>query len=226
MPSESFLIWGGGGHGKVVADIIRAAGYTVVGYADRDPAKLGKIVEPGGASVVISEADLLALLARSGNLSDIEGATAIALGIGDNVSRITSLQNASDVSISTLVHPSAVVSASSVLGRGTVVFPLAVINAAAKVGEAVIVNSGAIIEHDCVVGDGAHIAPGSVLTGGVRVGARSTVGAGSTVLPGVQIGSDSTVGAGAVVTRDVPDHSIVAGNPAKPLSNARSHGAS
>ncbi len=178
-------------------------------------------MEPGGSSVVISEANLLALLARAGNLSDIEGATAIALGIGDNVSRITSLRNASDVSISTLVHPSAVVSASSVLGRGTVVFPLAVINAASRVGEGVIVNSGAIIEHDCVVGDGAHIAPGAVLTGGVRVGARTTVGAGSTVLPGIRIGSDSTVGAGAVVTRDVPDRSVVAGNPAKPLSDAR-----
>ncbi len=225
MQHERFLIWGGGGHGKVVADIIRAAGYTVIGFADRDPAKLQRMVEPGGASVVISEADLLAFFARPGNLSDIEGATAIALGIGDNVSRITSLRNASHVSIPSLVHPSAVVSASSVLGRGTVVFPLAVINAAARVGEAVIVNSGAIIEHDCVVGDGAHIAPGSVLTGGVRVGARSTVGAGSTVLPGIRIGSDSTVGAGAVVTRDVPDHSVVAGNPAKPLSNARSHDA-
>jgi sugar O-acyltransferase (sialic acid O-acetyltransferase NeuD family) len=221
MPSDSFLIWGGGGHGKVVADIIRAAGCTVVGFADRDPAKLHRIVEPGGASVVISEADLLALLAGSGALSDVEGATAIALGIGDNVSRITSLRHAPDVSISTLVHPSAIVSASSVLGRGTVVFPLAVINAAARVGEGVIVNSGAIIEHDCVVGDGAHVAPGSVLTGGVHVGARTTVGAGATVLPGIRIGSDAIVGAGAVVTRDVPDHATVAGNPAKPMNGAR-----
>ena len=222
MQGERFLIWGGGGHGKVVADMIRAAGCTVVGFADRDPLKLHQVAEPGGASVVISEADLLALLSASGRLSDIEGATAIALGIGDNVSRITSLPNAPHVSIPSLVHPSAIVSASSVLGRGTVVFPLAVINAASRVGEGVIVNSGAIIEHDCVVGDGAHIAPGSVLTGGVRVGARSTVGAGSTVLPGIQIGSDSIVGAGAVVTRDVPDHAVVAGNPAKPLSNAQS----
>jgi sugar O-acyltransferase (sialic acid O-acetyltransferase NeuD family) len=175
-----------------------------------------------GAWVVISEADLLTLLSDARHLCDIEGATAIALGIGDNVSRITSLRNASYVSISSLVHPSAVVSAPSVLGRGMVVFPLAVINAASRVGERVVVNSGAIIEHDCVVGDGAHIAPGSVLTGGVRVGARSTVGAGSTVLPGISIGSDSIVGAGAVVTRDVPDHAVVVGNPAKPLNSARS----
>jgi len=220
--SDSFLIWGGGGHGKVVADIIRASGCTVAGFADRDPAKLGTIVEPGGGTVVVSEADLLALFASSADLPSIGGATTIALGIGDNVSRITSLRSASIISIPSLVHPSAVVSASSVLGRGTVVFPLAVINAASRVGEGVIVNSGAIIEHDCVVGDGAHIAPGSVLTGGVLVGARSTIGAGATVLPGVSVGCDALVGAGAVVTRDVPDHAVVAGNPAKPLSDARS----
>ena len=222
MPPDSFLIWGAGGHGKVVADIVRAAGGTVAGFVDRNPAKLGTIAEPGGASVVISEAELLALFAASGALREVEGATAIALGIGDNVSRITSLRTASDVSIPALVHPSAVVSAWSLLGRGTVVFPLAVVNSAATLGEGVIVNSGAIIEHDCVVGDGAHIAPGSVLTGGVLVGARTTVGAGATLLPGVRVGCDATVGAGAVVTRDVPDHAIVAGNPARPMN--RAHG--
>lgn len=226
MPPESFLIWGGGGHGKVVADIVRATGGTLVGFIDRDPAKLRKVVEPGGASVVISEADLMALLASKRPLSDIEGATTIALGIGDNVSRVTSLRSASSVSIAKLVHPSAIVSDSSSLGRGTVVFPLAVINAASRVGEGVIVNSGAIIEHDCVVGDGAHIAPGSVLTGGVAVGARTTVGAGAVILPGVRVGCDALVGAGAVVTRDVPDHAKVAGIPAKLLNAERANGAS
>lgn len=41
------------------------------------------------------------------------------------------------------------------------------------------------------------------------------VGAGVIILPGVTVGRNSVVGAGSVVTRDVPDYTLVAGNPAK-----------
>lgn len=51
----------------------------------------------------------------------------------------------------------------------------------------------------------------------IRIGAGSDVGANVVVLPGVTIGAGAIVGAGAVVTRDVPDHSIVAGVPARVL---------
>ena len=40
------------------------------------------------------------------------------------------------------------------------------------------------------------------------------IGAGSTILPGVTVGENAVVGAGSVVTKDVPDNAIVAGNPA------------
>ena len=41
------------------------------------------------------------------------------------------------------------------------------------------------------------------------------IGAGATILPGVCIGRHAIVGAGSVVTKDVPDYAVAAGNPAK-----------
>jgi acetyltransferase-like isoleucine patch superfamily enzyme len=52
----------------------------------------------------------------------------------------------------------------------------------------------------------------------VRHGAA--VGANSTILPGVTIGRWAMVGAGSVVTRDVADHELVVGNPARRLGSA------
>ncbi|MHA1268007.1 MAG: DapH/DapD/GlmU-related protein [Candidatus Helarchaeota archaeon] len=49
----------------------------------------------------------------------------------------------------------------------------------------------------------------------VKIENNVFIGAGSIILPGVTIGDWSVVGAGSVVTSDVPEMSIVAGNPAK-----------
>jgi len=46
------------------------------------------------------------------------------------------------------------------------------------------------------------------------IGRNCFVGAGAIIMPGVRIGDECIVGSGAVVTKDVPSHSIVAGNPA------------
>jgi UDP-2-acetamido-3-amino-2,3-dideoxy-glucuronate N-acetyltransferase len=48
-----------------------------------------------------------------------------------------------------------------------------------------------------------------------RILRAARVGGGSVLLPGVTIGENALVGAGSVVTKDVPDHSIVFGNPAR-----------
>lgn len=51
------------------------------------------------------------------------------------------------------------------------------------------------------------------------IGNNTFIGARSIILPGLTIGSNCIVSAGAVVTKDVPDNSIVAGNPARIISS-------
>lgn len=51
--------------------------------------------------------------------------------------------------------------------------------------------------------------------GPIKIEDGAWIGAGAIILPGVTVGRKAIVGAGAVVTRDVPPHSVVAGNPAK-----------
>jgi UDP-2-acetamido-3-amino-2,3-dideoxy-glucuronate N-acetyltransferase len=50
-----------------------------------------------------------------------------------------------------------------------------------------------------------------------RIESGASIGSSATILCGVSIGTGAIVGAGSVVTRDVPPHTIVAGNPARPI---------
>jgi maltose O-acetyltransferase len=52
----------------------------------------------------------------------------------------------------------------------------------------------------------------------VRIGANVWIGGGAIILPGITVGDDAIIGAGSIVTCDVPPGSIVAGNPARPIT--------
>ena len=52
----------------------------------------------------------------------------------------------------------------------------------------------------------------------VHIGDNVWIGTGVTIVPGVTIGDGAVVGAGSVVTPDVPDRALVAGNPARLIS--------
>jgi sugar O-acyltransferase (sialic acid O-acetyltransferase NeuD family) len=114
-----------------------------------------------------------------------------------------------------LVDPTAILASSVTLGPGTYVNASATIGACGRIGAHVVVNRSASIGHHSEIEDFVSIGPGAILAGEVKVAPGSLIGAGSVVLPKTQIGAGSVVAAGSVVSKDVEDRVVVAGNPAR-----------
>jgi sugar O-acyltransferase (sialic acid O-acetyltransferase NeuD family) len=122
---------------------------------------------------------------------------------------------AAGIPFTRLVHPTAVIAPSVVLGEGVVVQAGAIIGARTTLGDHVMVNRGALIGHHAVLGDYATVQPGANIGGATRIGARSYIALGAMVLDRREVGEGALVGAGALVTRDVEPHVQVMGVPAR-----------
>jgi sugar O-acyltransferase (sialic acid O-acetyltransferase NeuD family) len=207
MSERRIFVYGAGGHGKVVADILLCRGEEFAGFVDDCGELRGTKVM--GFPVLGGEE----WLAREAGRERV----AVALGVGNGRARrkIAERCGAWGVEILTVVHPSATVSRTARLGCGSVVMAGAVINPDARIGTGAIVNSGAVVEHDVEVGDFAHVAPNAAMGGAARLGEFSHLGMGAVVLERVRIGSRAIVGAGAVVVKDLPDGVVAMGVPAR-----------
>ena len=208
MKTRQVFVYGAGGHGKVVADILICNGETeFVGFVDDRDELVGTTVM---GFPVVGNGEWLREEAPNSRF-------AIAIGTGE--SRVQQLLAARcsrwGIEILTLVHPAATVSRAARLGPGTVVMAGAIINPEATVGAGVIVNSAAVVEHDVEIGDYAHVAPNAAMGGGSRLGAFSHLGLGAAVIQSIRIGSHTIVGAGAVVVKNLPDDVVAMGVPAR-----------
>lgn len=200
----ALIIFGGGGHGKTVIDLVHALGtYRVVGVIDDG-------LPPG------SEVLEVPVLGGARDLSDwydrgIRMAVNAVGGIG-NVSvrlKVFDILSKAGFICPPLVHPSAVVERSAALEAGVQVFAHAYIGSAARVGFGSVINTGAIVHHDCVLGQVVNLSPGATLAGNVHVEDHAQIGMQATVNLQVTVGSGALLGNGCTVKANVPPNTRV-----------------
>lgn len=209
IPATAFdptaiLVYGGGGHGKSVIELLQALGaYHVTGILD-DGLPVGDTIL--GLPVLGGQGELINLHNRGVHLA----ANAVG-GIGNVAVRIQVFERlaAAGFVCPAIVHPTAYREPSAQLSAGVQVFPHAYVGSEARLGYGCIVNTGAIVSHDCQLGDYANISPGAMLAGEVQIGSGVLIGMGATINLRVKIGAGARIGNGATVKSDVPEQGVV-----------------
>lgn len=118
-----------------------------------------------------------------------------------------------------LIHPSAWVSSAVTLGKGSVIAQNSVVMSGAVIGDHVKMLPNSVISYGSVIGDYCTVSSGAVTLAETHVGMSSYLGCNSSLIERVSVGDNCIVGMGAVVLKNVPDNSVVVGNPAKFLRN-------
>lgn len=101
----------------------------------------------------------------------------------------------------------------SIIQDGSIIMQSSIITNSVKIGRGCLININCTIGHDCVIDDYVELCPGVNISGSCSIGRLTFVGTNATILPKITIGKNVVIAAGAVVTKNVPDNSMVAGVP-------------
>lgn len=200
------IIIGTGGHAKVVAEAAQAQGkYNLIGFVDdfkNEGVGFMGLTVLGGLKYLQS--------------IEKDEPTLAFVAIGDNYSRRKISESLPEwLLAATVIHPTAVISSSCIIGNGVFIAANTFVGAESSVKDGVIINTGASVDHDCLLFEFSSVAPKAVLGGTVCVSENSAIGIGATVSNKIDIGYSTVIGAGSVVVKDVPNYSVAYGNPCK-----------
>ena len=204
---QNIVIIGGGGHSKVVVDIINTqthSNYNIIGYFDDDKKK-----------------DLcnIPYLGEIKNIKNCESENYHIIAIGNIRIRRQIYKQYNKLRYISLVHHKSIVSQDAIIEEGTVICAGAIVQPKVKIGKCCIINTNSNIDHESIICDFVNINPSATLCGNVLIGKNTIVGANATIIEKIKIGKCNIIGAGSVIIRDTDGHSKLVGVPGKLLNS-------
>lgn len=207
---RKLIIYGAGGAGRELAYVLslergETRRWKVEGFVDDTEDLQGKIING------------LPVLGKREYLEGYDGNLAVTIFDRPRIRKtlIERIKKNVKIGFPSLVSSTSIVPEDMSFNEGCIVQTLSFISNDVSMGKFALINGGTRIGHDSTIGDFTTIYSGIMIGGGVVIGDCCLIGSGATILPKVHVGKNSIVGAGAVVLKDVPEHVVVAGNPAK-----------
>ncbi|MBN2794757.1 MAG: acetyltransferase [Clostridia bacterium] len=206
--NKKLIIIGASGHGKVCADIaLEMNQWEEICFLDDNE----NIKESLGLSVI----------GKSSGFEQFVDEYDFFVGIGSNNTRKRIIEKLKRInaSITTLVHPNAIIGRDVEIQNGTVIMAGVVINCSTSIGEGCIINTGATVDHDCDINEYVHISPGVNVAGTVNIGNNCWIGIGASIINNICICNDVIIGSGGVVVSNIVERGTYIGVPVKVVKN-------
>jgi sugar O-acyltransferase (sialic acid O-acetyltransferase NeuD family) len=207
--NNNVIVIGSGGHAKMVIDIMHEMKSVNIHGVTSNSLLQGSSFY---GYKVLGNDDILKQFSRSNYH--------IAMGLGgyrDNILREKLYKYVKELGFNfiNIIHPTAIISKTVVIGESVVIFPGAIINTDVQIGDNSIIATGSTIDHETIIGNNVLISAGVTIGANSLIMDNALLAIGSIVISGVKIGKNALVAAGAVVTKDVFDNEKVFGIPAK-----------
>ena len=211
---KDLYIIGCGGFSKQVIELVeelnkREKQFHLIGLVDDNPSNFDSSVL---GYRVLGDTDYLLERSLADNICAV-------IAIGDGCVRQKLSEALPNLEWVNLIHPKAIISRHTTLGRGNIICAGVIINPDCRLGNHCNINIGTTLGHDVELNDFSTIMPGSRLSGNVTIGRKTTIGTGSVVLQNLHVGEGSILGAGSVATKSIPAHCVYIGVPARKMQD-------
>ena len=205
------VIIGAGNYSYVLLNYIneQKEKVNIIGFLDDDVSLHGTLIL---GKPVLGNINLLESLYNSHNIE------AVYCPIGNIKTRVRFLKYASSLGymLPNFIHESSVVGPNVSMGKGIYIMPGTIVMPSATISNYCMLSMGISVGHDTSFDEGVFVANGCNIGGNIIIKKETFVGMGATIISGVKfIGKNSVIGAGAVIIKDVPDSSVVVGNPGR-----------
>lgn len=200
------LIFGTGGHAKVVLDTIILEGkFKVHGFVTNTLDENNSTFQ--NYPIFKEEEDLLKSIPFG------------IIAVGDNWTRSLLANNIlkknSNFEFINTIHPFSHLSPSATLGIGNFIGPFVSIGPDSIIENHCLLNTKSSLDHDCYLKNFTSIGPGAICGGNVTIGECSAISLGVKIIHNINVGNNSVIGAGATVLENMPSNCVAFGVPCK-----------